>query len=117
MLNLQSTPNPFTNSTVSFGTKFLPLSDTMTDEQPRLLRNRLKVFMNEVESICGTTSSITPRVPAHVYKVTHTLKSVELSLAKILYQCLRLKQLGMFGNGEEYQISMGSVVDPCRDSH
>ena len=40
--------------------------------------------MNEVESICGT-SSITPRVPAHVYKVTHTLKSVKLSLAKILF--------------------------------
>ena len=26
-----------------------------------------------------------PRVPAHIYKVTHTLKSVELSLAKILF--------------------------------
>ena len=41
--------------------------------------------MNQLELICGTTSSITPRVPAHVYKVTHTLKSVELSLAKILF--------------------------------
>ena len=39
--------------------------------------------MKELESICGTTSSITPRVPAHVYKVTNPLKSVELSLAKI----------------------------------
>ena len=84
MINIQSTPTPFTNSTVSFDTNFLPLSEIMTDGQPRLLTNRLKPFMDEVESICGTTSSITPRVPAHVYKVTHTLKSVELSLAKIL---------------------------------
>ena len=37
MFNLQSTPNPFTNSTGSFVTKFLPLSEIMTDEQSRLL--------------------------------------------------------------------------------
>ena len=86
MFNLQSTPNPFTNSTVSFDTRFLPLSEIMTDGQPRLLINRLKLFMNENESICGTTSSITPRVPEHVYKVIYTLKSVELSLAKILFK-------------------------------
>ena len=59
----------------------------MTDGQLCLLTNCLKLFMNKVESICGTTSSITSRVPAHVYKVSNcqTLKSVELSLAKILF--------------------------------
>ena len=55
MFNLQSTPNPFTYSTVSFDTKFLPLSEIMTDGQPCLLTNRLKLLMNELESICGTT--------------------------------------------------------------
>ena len=85
MFNLQSTPNPFSNSTVLFDTKFQPLSEIMTDGQPCLLTNRLKLLMNKLESICATTSSITPRVPAHVSKVTHTLKSVEISSAKILF--------------------------------
>ena len=86
MFNLQSTPNPnpFTNCTVSFDTKFLPLSEIMTDGQHCLLTNCLKLLMKELESICGTTSSITPRVPAYLYKVTHTIKGDELSLAKIL---------------------------------
>ena len=70
MFNLQSTPNPFTNPTVSFDTKFLPLSEIMTDTQTRLLINRLKLLMNELESICGTTSSITPRVPALEHQST-----------------------------------------------
>ena len=44
----------------------------MTDGQPRLLTNRLKLFMNAIKSICDTISSSTPRVPAHVYKVNGT---------------------------------------------
>ena len=63
----------------------------MTDGQPRQLTNRLKLLMNELESVCGTTTSITPRVPAHVYKVTHTVKCFELSLAKILFTNSGLK--------------------------
>ena len=86
MFNFQSTPNPFTNFTVFFDTKFLPLSEIMTYGQPRLLTNCLKLIMNEVESICGTTSSITPRALVDLHKVIHTLKSVELSLVEIFYQ-------------------------------
>ena len=57
----------------------------MPDGQHCLLTNRLKLLMKELESICGTTSSITPRAPAYLYKVTHTIKGDELSLAKILH--------------------------------
>ena len=66
MFNLQSIRNPFTNYTVSFNTEFLPLSEIMTDRQPRLLTSPLNPFMNKFESICDTTSSVTLRVPAHV---------------------------------------------------
>ena len=66
MFNLQSTPNPFTNPTVSFDINFLSLPEIMTDGQTRLLTNRLKLLMNELESIINmcATSSITLRVPA-----------------------------------------------------